>query len=551
MKKEINFRQMAAWLHTWCAVVIAWVLYFMFVTGTAGYFHIEISKWMQPERVFLDVGHLGIFDVVRMMESGLLRLNQISPIASSWSIDFPHHTAGGRDWMQLGVRWEVLPEPYHHYGSSFHEQLNPATGDVISSAFEPRATAGGLGLYRMHYALHYLPYLWAIRIVGVCTTLMLLSIITGVITHKKIFKDFFTFRPGKGQRSWLDAHNAISVMALPFFLMITYSGLVFFLFAYMPAGREILYGKENSSAFYEELFEEGEHKHVAIGMPAIPMAPLIERTFEVWGAGQLASITIERHEGEPPEIILTRAPQQRLDVWTADTLRFNADTGEPLPAEPRAGGSATLTQSVLLNLHEGNFSNIWGRWLYFIAGLLGCAMIGTGLVLWTVKRRKYHLGSGREGAEIFGVRLVENLNVATIAGLPLAVAGYFWANRLLPLDMADRSAWELHSLFALWLGTLFFALARPLARAWIELLWATCAAYALVPVVNALTTDRHLGRSLPEALNGGDWVFAGFDLTMLGLALVFAIMARKVQRRLAPKTTATAVGTAASAGGTA
>lgn len=219
-------------------------------------------------------------------------------------------------------------------------------------------------------------------------------------------------------------------------------------------------------------------------------------------------------------------------------LRFNADTGEALDNVPRAGASATLTSNVLLDLHEGLFADIWGRWLYFTAGLLGCAMIATGLVLWTVKRRRHHLGSGLESLEDFGVRLVETLNVATIAGLPLAVAAYFWANRLLPVEMADRAAWEFHSLFAVWLGTLFYALARPLARAWIELFWGCCLAYALVPVVNALTTDRHLGQSL----FAGDWVFAGFDLTMLALAALFAVMAVKVRRRLVPRAAAMSAG---------
>ncbi|MEG2630200.1 MAG: PepSY domain-containing protein, partial [Comamonas sp.] len=50
------------------------------------------------------------------------------------------------------------------------------------------------------------------------------------------------------------------------------------------------------------------------------------------------------------------------------------------------------------------------------------------------------------------------------------------------------------------------------------------------PVVNALTTDRHLLNSL----RAGDWVFAGFDLTMWGLAALLALMAVKVTRRLDP-----------------
>ena len=37
------------WLHTWTSLVFCWVLYFMFVTGTLGYFDTEIDQWMSPE----------------------------------------------------------------------------------------------------------------------------------------------------------------------------------------------------------------------------------------------------------------------------------------------------------------------------------------------------------------------------------------------------------------------------------------------------------------------------------------------------------------------
>lgn len=512
--------------------MVGWLLFFVFVTGTAGYFQYEITRWMRPEQAAVQPQSHALHDLRRMTVLGLARLEQMAPEASSWRITLPHEALAGRTWQEFGVRWQQVPEPGHEFGASVTEKLDPLTGTVRPGEPEPRVTTGGNGLYRMHYLLHYMPYAWGMRIVGVCTMFMLIAIVAGVITHKKIFKDFFTFRPGKGQRSWLDAHNAISVMALPFFLMITYSGLVFFMFTYMPAGRELLYGSGPAAneLFYDELLDREGHKHVAITQPKADVVELVTQAQAAWGEGQVASLTIERHEGEPTEIIIARANGGSLDLWNPPTLRFDATTGQVLPEEPRKGGEAMRTQNVTLNLHEGLFAGIWGRWLYFVAGLLGCAMIGTGLVLWTAKRRRHHLAAGREGAEHFGVRLVENLNVATIAGLPLAVAAYFWANRLLSVEMADRAAWELHTLFAVWLGTLFYALARPLARAWVELLWGCCLAYALVPVVNALTTNRHLGRSLLER----DWVFAGFDLTMLALAAVFAVMALKVWRRVIP-----------------
>jgi len=69
-------------------------------------------------------------------------------------------------------------------------------------------------------------------------------------------------------------------------------------------------------------------------------------------------------------------------------------------------------------------------------------------------------------------------------------------------------------------------------RARVELLWLCAAAYGLLPVVNLLTTSRHLGRSLPT----GDWIMAGFDLAALACGVISALCAVKVSRSAATAT---------------
>ena len=54
----------------------------------------------------------------------------------------------------------------------------------------------------------------------------------------------------------------------------------------------------------------------------------------------------------------------------------------------------------------GRFGDGVTRWLYFIVSLAGTAMVGTGLVMWTVKRRQ-KLGNPDEiGLQIRSVRNV-------------------------------------------------------------------------------------------------------------------------------------------------
>jgi hypothetical protein len=83
-----------------------------------------------------------------------------------------------------------------------------------------------------------------------------------------------------------------------------------------------------------------------------------------------------------------------------------------------------------------------------LSGLLGAAMIATGLVLWAVKRRQ-RAEKARSGIHS-GLRLVERLNIGAIVGLPVAIGAYFWANRLLPIELAARAQWEAHVLFIVW-----------------------------------------------------------------------------------------------------
>ncbi|WP_243430240.1 PepSY-associated TM helix domain-containing protein [Alcaligenes sp. SORT26] len=526
-----SFRQCMAWLHTWVGLVVGWILFFVFVTGTAGYVDDEITRWMEPERPL--PAQVLPEQSSHMLDQALTQLQAHAPEAKAWTITLPHQALNPRATQGLSIAWEEMPQPGQR-GRRGGENLDPTTGQILPEV-EPRATAGGTGLYRMHYALHYMPYPVAIWLVGICTMLMLLAVITGVVTHKKIFTDFFTFRPGKGQRSWLDAHNIVSVMSLPFFLMITYTGLIFFMSIYMPTGRDVMYGPTEAGrqAYFQDIRFQNR-AFLPVSLPQASLGEMMHSAEQQWGKNSIASIQITHPQDSQAYVELRRTGVTGV-YWTrAETLRFNAIDGRAMEPEDTSNLTGD-THRVLLALHEGVFAEWWMRWLYFISGLLGCAVIGTGLVLWTVKRRTQHQKrmakastlSATERFDAAGLRLVEILNAGTLAGLPLGLAAYFWANRLLPVTMADRAAWEFHALFLVWGWSFLFASWRPLKRAWLELLWLTTTAYALIPVLNMLTTDRHLGITLPY----GDWGLAGFDLTMLGLAATFAYIAIKMKRK--------------------
>ncbi|BAO91979.1 propeptide PepSY amd peptidase M4 (plasmid) [Caballeronia cordobensis] len=395
--------------------------------------------------------------------------------------------------------------------------FDPVTGERTSA----RKTLGGEFFYRFHFQFYYMPVLWGRWLAGLCAMCMLVAIVSGVITHKKIFIDFFTFRWGKGQRSWLDAHNALSVFGLPFHAMITYTGLVTLMAMYMPWGAQSAFKtpaerqtmQVQLSAFIQPGKPGGQKAALA------PVDAMVREAQARWGAGKVGRVTITNPGDITARVAVSRGEASRVSM-SPQYMLFDGVTGTLIDVKDGVGAAAE-TRGVLYALHLGRFSDLQLRWLYFIVSLAGTAMVGTGLVMWTVKRRQKLPDPARP---YFGFWLVERLNIASIAGLSVAMTAFLWGNRLLPLDIAARDNAEINLFFAAWGATLLVALLRPAKRAWIELLWLAAAMLALLPVLDALTTDRPFWRSVAQ----GDWVFAGFELTMWAFAVLHALLAVRV-----------------------
>ncbi|MCD0496196.1 PepSY domain-containing protein [Achromobacter sp. MY14] len=516
---EEGLRQSMSWLHTWAGLIFGWVLFAMFLTGSLAFFRPEITHWMQPEIQVKPA------PAVPSVEVAQRYLAEHAPDAKRWFITPPSN----REPLIL-LLYQV-PKPKPGERGFVRVKLDPASGQAVTG----RETRGGEFFYRFHFELET-AFPWGRWLASIAGMFMLVAIISGIITHKKIFADFFTFRPGKGgQRAWMDGHNVLSVLGLPFHLMITFSGLVLFMVMLMPAGIKAVY--ETPRQYTDEVFKSFKvTPPLNQPAPLIPIAPLVEQAQQEWH-GRVGRITVNNPGDAGSTVTLTRAAADGVSFGLmAPWKRFDGVTGKLLEGQDTMGATAR-TAGTITGLHLGLFAEPLLRWFYFLVSLAGTGMVGTGLVLWIAKRRQK--ARPQDSREAFSLRLVDGLNAGTIAGVVFGVAAFFLANRLLPVDLPGRQFWESRAFFAAWAVSLVYAFVfQP--RKWQDLLAIAAGALALVPVVNALTTSRHLGVSLPE----GDWVMAGFDLSCLASAALFAWMSRKAARarRMPAKASARAVG---------
>ncbi|GAB1578279.1 PepSY-associated TM helix domain-containing protein [Bordetella petrii] len=502
-----GLRQAMSWLHTWSGLVLGWVLFAMFLTGTLAFFRPEITHWMQPEMP----ARQAAMPAAQAADLAQRYLQQHAPDAPRWFIDLPSPREPG-----LGLLYQV-PKPAPGERGFKRVKLDPRTGQELQA----RETRGGDFLYRFHFELE-MGFPWGRWLASIAGMFMLIAIISGVITHKKIFKDFFTFRPAKGgQRAWMDGHNALSVLGLPFHLMITFSGLVIFMAMLLPAGISAAY--DNPRGFTNDMFPAfaatpaGEE-----AAPLLPLGQLVEQAQAHWQDGRAGRLVVANPGKAGAVVSVSRDAGERVSYGRlAPSLRFDGVDGRLL-ARHDSDSAAMVTAGTIIGLHLGLFAEPVLRWLYFLVSLAGTAMVGTGLALWVAKRRQK---AGDAAARSFSLRLVDALNAGAIAGLCVALAAYFWANRLLPPELAGRAAWETRVFFSVWGLTFLYAFARR-ARMWPDLLSLAAALALALPALNAVTTARHLGVSLPA----GDWVMAGFDLTALASGALLAWMAHKARK---------------------
>lgn len=512
---EPGFRAAMNWVHTWAGVVIGGLLFAIFWMGTLAVFDREIDRWMAPMTRLPAAATPVPLDAYR---SSLIAAGQAK--APSWTIQAPTEREPAlRIYLAETGGYRTI----HH---------DPATGAVLP---DPGTWAGTQFLYPFHYNLHLHVFDLGEWIVGAAGLAMLLLCVTGVIVHRKIFADFFTFRPRKkARRVLLDLHNVAGVLGLPFHIAITLSGVIIFSATYFPTGWLPHYGSVR--AFYADA--DAPFRRPASGTPAAGHASLdalTARAAALW-EGDGPEYLMVSHPGDAAAYVTVKRPSARGVTHLADTLWFDGATGALLQ---RTGAPEPVMHAAqfIAGMHLVEFRHWTLRWLYFVLGLTGCVLIATGFLFWLESRRKRHAQLG-----LRGVRVVEALTIGSTGGIIVATLAFFVANRLLPLEIVvagvERAAVEAWVFYLVLLAGFAHAAVRG-GRAWLE----QCAAIALLAaaavLLNWVTTGDHLLRSLAARHL---WPVAGMDLLLMlgGAAAGFAAWRLAGRRAARPEVRATA-----------
>lgn len=239
-------------------------------------------------------------------------------------------------------------------------------------------------IQHLHINLH-MPYMIGLTLVGLAGVALLASVVSGTLSHPRIFRDAFTFRRGGSRRlQEADLHNRLSVWALPFHIVVPLTGALLGL-------STIILGTLAMAAFDGDM----DRARATIGSPTFakdatpapfpPVGTAAERLLADYPDASIQRITIYR-AGEKGQSFMI-ALNMPHDLTISEQFFYDGE-GNLASVRGFADGPVGAQLIAALGpLHFGWFGGWPVKVAYVLLGLGLTAIISTGVTIWIARRK--------------------------------------------------------------------------------------------------------------------------------------------------------------------
>lgn len=362
-------------LHSWMALVAVIPLLVICLTGSILVFKHEIDSLLMEDRVRVDA-------------EGRERLG-LDQLRASLDRQLPDFEIVGWALFQDSGRADLVYVIERGSSEWHYALLNQYSGDVIAP---PVGLTHHLTdwLLDLHYTL--LMGDWGMLVSSVFSILLCLLGVTGLVLHRKFWKNFFTLRwKARLMVYFSDLHKMTGVVASPVLLILGFTGAWW-----------------NITHFAQEMAEHADgHEHHVMAQrlygDGLSLTALQENA-----AQRLAGF-------EATYISLPWEPGANITFWGdvpsgnpllsqyASNVTYDAQSGEFMASSDirEAGFGAKFVDSYR-RLHFGNFAGLASRVAWCVIGLAPLLLAVTGLYLWFRRREKRRAARTRRRARRAG-----------------------------------------------------------------------------------------------------------------------------------------------------
>lgn len=391
--------------HTISGIIIAALLYVIFFAGSFSFFKDDIAAWQKGRSEVardFDTPYNHLLDSLsqhynlrgRNFNFYLLRQGQGSYVDMSVSQDTtvskPKPKPQKEERRRGRGRRDNDDSAYFRYHFS-----DKKAGDYSDS----------YDMAEFLYRLHFLAQLnqvginigtpFGYLVAGIVAFLFLFALITGLLLHwDKIKTNFFLFRPmSKWKTVWTDMHTVLGVIGFPFQLIFAVTGVVLIVnYVLLTPFANLLYNGD-SDKLYESLQYNRTVKVDYTYKPmngTFDMDGMVARWQSEWKDSQITRIYIRNYMDESMQVSLEAKPNPNANFAGSGYATVHVPSGKVLEEKsPNAGGNYIDTvKSLVYHLHFGDFGGTPLRIVFFLLGLMGCAVIISGIMIWLVARDK-------------------------------------------------------------------------------------------------------------------------------------------------------------------
>lgn len=402
--------------HSALGLGFAALIYIVCFTGTVAVFLNEFKRWEQPDAPVAPQGVTA------------------DAVAAAFAAAHARSLAeGGADAIYIAGPGPISPRFEIHYDDHHAGVEGEWLADGNGSLITPLRAPWSEFLAELHTALH-LPRAWGTFLVGLVGVVLLSSLISGLLSHPRIFKDAFALRWGGSRRlQEADLHNRLGVWGLPFHLVVSLTGALLGLSTLIIGILALAaYDGDSERAFAEILGPMARADEAPAPLPdiaamirqieaTVPHARFVSaRAQHIGAAGQMVHLGM-------------RTPGQ---IAMANTYYFDGQGTRLGDGGLETGGIGQQILGMLQPLHIGWFGGMAVKVAY---GLLGAALTlvtYSGVTIWLARRRDK--GQPAPGWETAWSALGwgQPLALATTAGASLVMD----TGALLPIYLTTMAA---------------------------------------------------------------------------------------------------------------
>lgn len=387
-------------VHSWIGIISALVIFVVSFSGALSLFDDEMARWEL---------------------TSLRQLDDNTPVDIDRFVDLQPFS-DSRDVFYL------LPDQYNPSVRIFtpesrqkHLQdlvLHPATLEPLDMT-----TPVSDFFARLHTDLH-LPRPWGRYLVGLSGIVLLFSLVTGLVMHRKILREMFRIRWQRGWRLRLaDWHKYLGSWGLLFNAMIAYTGAVIGLVGLVgPLMVISSYGGDLDQAIEAFVGPTLTLQQEASPMPSVQQ--LIDDLERQYPESHVGSFFIRGYGDRNATISLNFVENNTSWLGPGFTLLYKLADRELLHRSSfRYNGTFTRIYGSFTPLHYALYGGIWIKLMYFVFGLALAISAVTGSMIWLERRHGQRL---EKGLPADNVRWLSSLLSGSCNGLVIASAVYLF-----------------------------------------------------------------------------------------------------------------------------